>query len=140
MELTTATGLFTSNVAGAELPPPGVGFDTVIWLAELSVRSAAGIVIPRLVAELLVVAIAVPFHCTVELEMNPVPVMTTGVAAEPATVNDGAIEVIVGIGFGVGGGLGGAAIPPPQPLIIRRQERTNAEATHVPCFINNSRL
>lgn len=94
-----ATGLFTSNAAAADIPPPGAGFCTVIWLAELPVRSPAGIVIPKLVVVLLVVAIAVPFHCTVEVEMNPVPVITRGVAAEPATVDDGAIEMIVGMGF-----------------------------------------
>ena len=50
--LMTGTGLFTSNVALAEVPPPGAGFCTVIRLAELPVRSAAGIVTLKLVAEL----------------------------------------------------------------------------------------
>ena len=48
----TATGLFTSNVVLADIPPPGEGFCTVIRLAELPVRSAAGSVTLRLVAEL----------------------------------------------------------------------------------------
>jgi hypothetical protein len=48
----TATGLFTLNGVAAEAPPPGAGFCTVIRLAELPVRSAAGSVALRLVAEL----------------------------------------------------------------------------------------
>lgn len=48
----TATGLFTLNVAPADVPPPGAGFCTVIELAELPVKSAAGSVTLRLVAEL----------------------------------------------------------------------------------------
>jgi hypothetical protein len=58
----TATGLFTLNGVAAETPPPGAGFFTAIRLAELPVRSAAGSVALRLVAELKDVAIAVPFH------------------------------------------------------------------------------
>ena len=49
--------------------------------------------------------------------MNPEPVIVTGVSVEPATVEDGVIAVMAGTGFEVGGGFGGAVVPPPQPVI-----------------------
>jgi hypothetical protein len=42
IEEMTGVGLFTRNVAALEIPPPGVGFCTVIWLVELPAKSEAG--------------------------------------------------------------------------------------------------
>lgn len=58
-----------------------------------------------------------PFHCTLELEMNPEPVIVTGVSAEPAMVDEGVIAVMAGAGLEAGGGFVGADAPPPQPVI-----------------------
>jgi len=110
-------GLFTSNVAGGEVPPPGAGFCIAIWLAELPVRSAAGTVAFSSVALTNVVVSAVPFHSAVEVEMNPVPVIVTVVSVEPATVDDGLSAVMTGRGFEFGGGFVVAVVPAPQPLI-----------------------
>ena len=60
-------------------------------------------------------AIDTPFHCTVELEMNPEPVIVTGVSAEPAMVDEGVIPVMAGTGLEAGGGFVGADAPPPPP-------------------------
>ena len=62
IELIVAIGLFTSNAAPGEVPPPGPGFSTVIELAELPAISAAGIVAISSLALTSVDVIGVPFH------------------------------------------------------------------------------
>jgi hypothetical protein len=76
----------------------------------------------------------VPFHCAVELLINPDPVITIVVFGAPATTEDGVIEVIAGVGFDAGGGFGGFEFPP-QP--DTRQPRTTAW-THAGRFMGRA--
>jgi len=132
MEVMTAAGLFTSKATGAEVPPPGAGFCIVTGVAELPAKSDAGTVTVSEVALTNVVEIATPFHWTEELEMKPEPVMVRGVAAEPARVADGETEAMAGTGLGIGGGA--EDVPPPQPVMNKRPEKTQVERTHVEWF------
>jgi len=67
--------------------------------------------------------------------MNPSPTIVTDVPVEPAITEDGVIAVMAGMGFEVGVGLGGAVIPPPQPVITHMQLRTVAESKDVARFM-----
>ena len=58
--------------------------------------------------------------------MNPDPVMVTRVSGDPATVEVGVIEVMVGMGFNIGGGIGGEVAAPPQPVSAPLQESRSA--------------
>jgi len=95
----TGVGLFTLNVAAAEVPPPGVGFCTAIRLTELPVRSAAGRVAFTSVALTNVVVSAAPFQAITEDGTNPDPLMSSKVPADPASTLAGLILVIAGTGF-----------------------------------------
>lgn len=70
--------------------------------------------------------------------MNPSPAIVTDVPAEPAMTEDGVIAVMAGTGFEAGVGLGGAAVPPPQPVMAHMQDKTESESRHAARFINNS--
>ena len=72
--------------------------------------------------------------------MNPSPAIVTDVPVEPAMTEDGVIAVMAGMGFEVGVGLGGAVIPPPQPVMAHMQDKTGRESRHAARFINNSRV
>jgi hypothetical protein len=72
--------------------------------------------------------------------MNPDPVIVTGVSGEPATVDEGVVEVMAGVGFEVGEGFVGAEAPPPQPVMKKIQTRTGAKNTHVARFMGWSRV
>jgi hypothetical protein len=132
-----ATGLFTVNVAAGEVPPPGAGLSTVTMLSELPLRSAAGTAIVNWVALTNVALIAVPFHCTVEAEMNPVPSIVTAVSGAPATTEDGVSVAMAGLAFEVGGLTtgAGAAPPPPHPVINHAYSNVEARRTHGVRFI-----
>jgi hypothetical protein len=92
-------GLFTSNVAAVEVPPPGPEFCTVIRLAELPVRSAAGMVAFNSVALTNVVPSAMPFHTTTLDGTKPVPVASSSVSADPASTLAGFTLLIEGAGL-----------------------------------------
>jgi len=63
-----------------------------------------------------VVVRLLPFHCTVEDEMKLLPFTVSVNPAPPAAALVGEVEVIEGIGFGVGGGgFEEAEEPPPHP-------------------------
>src|SRR5580704_3286186 len=111
-----ANGLFTEKSTAEDVPPPGDGLATVNFAIVAVARLLAGSVALKFVAELYVVAIGAPFHWTAELEMNPEPVIVTGVSADPATLDDGVIAAMDGTGFESGGGFVRAADPPPQPV------------------------
>jgi len=113
----TGTGLFTSNVAAVELPPPGPGFCTVTWLAELPVRSAAGIVAFTSVALTNVVVSGAPFQKIIEDVTKPEPLTSSKVSPDPASTLAGLTLVMAGTGFEIGGGFVEPVVPPPQPAI-----------------------
>lgn len=68
----------------------------------------------------------VPFHCTVEEEMNPNPAIVAAVAPEPATTEDGVTALMAGTGFEAGGGFVEAGVPPAQPVMRSMDDRTEA--------------
>ena len=78
---------------------------------------------------------AFPFRLMAEVEMKPLPVTVTASELEPATRLPGAMETIVGAGFGVtaGGSEGGVVLeedlePPPQPERARKKEKRHTTA------------
>ena len=87
------------NVSEFEVPPPGVGFKTVIAAVPELAMSAAVIVAVNCVALTNVVTRALPFHCAVDPLMKFVPVSVIVNAAPPAPVEVGEIAVSVGTGF-----------------------------------------
>jgi hypothetical protein len=82
-----------------DVPPPGVGFTTVIAAVPDAAMSAAVIAAVNCVELTNVVTRALPFHCATELLMKFVPVSVNVNAALPAPVDVGAITVSVGTGF-----------------------------------------
>jgi hypothetical protein len=127
-------GLFTVNGAAAEVPPPGAGFCTVIWLAELPVRSAAGKVAFSSAALTNVVARAVPFQAITEDETKFEPITSSGMSPDPATAVAGCTLVIAGTGFWGGGGVEPEG-PPPQPAVNQKKERKGARRREVARFM-----
>lgn len=87
------------NVSEFDVPPPGVGFTTVIAAVPAAAMSAAVIAAVNCVALTNVVVRGLPFHCATELLMKLVPFRVNVNAAPPALVDVGAIEVSVGTGF-----------------------------------------
>ena len=87
------------NVNEFDVPPPGVGFKTVIAAVPELAISAAVIAAVNCVALTNVVVRALPFHCAVDPLMKFVPVNVIVNAAPPAPVNVGEIAVSVGTGF-----------------------------------------
>jgi hypothetical protein len=88
------------NVNEFDVPPPGVGFKTVIAAVPELAMSAAVIAAVNCVALTNVVVRALPFHCAVDPLMKLVPVNVSVNAAPPAPVDVGEIDVSVGTGFG----------------------------------------
>jgi hypothetical protein len=119
----TATGLFTTNDAPADVPPPGAGFCAVIWLRELPAKRFAGTVAFISVALTNVAVNGVPFHTAVVAEMKLDPVMSTTVSPAPAVTAAGDRDAMEGTGLlAAGGGVTDPELPPPQPL----RSKTNA--------------
>ena len=99
----TGTGGTLVKVAGADTPPPGGGFATVIFASPAVARSAAVNAMVSWVALCTVVVRALPAKEAVELWTKPVPVTTTFVAPLPAVTDAGESEVIFGTAFTGGG-------------------------------------
>jgi hypothetical protein len=108
----TATGLFTSKIAGAEVPPPGAGFCTTIRLAELPVRSAAGSVAVTSVLLTSVVTSGALFQMATEAARKLFPFTSRVVAVAPAVTFAGVTLVIVGAGLFTEKSIA-ADVPPP---------------------------
>lgn len=89
----------TMNVSELEVPPPGVGFMTVIAAVPEVAISTAVMAAVNCVALTKVVVRALPFHCTTLVLMKLVPLMVKVNAAPPTGVVVGASEVIVGTGL-----------------------------------------
>src|SRR5712691_10324116 len=83
-EESAGTGLTAVMVkaTAAEVPPPGVGVNTVIGAEPAVVRSLAGMLAVSWVALTKVVVRVPPFHCTTEagMKLEPVSVRVTGPA------------------------------------------------------------
>ena len=116
IELTVGTGLFTVNVTGVDVPPPGAGFVTVTpGVLPGAATSPARINAVNCVALTNVVARAAPPKFTVDVLTKLVPVTVNVNPAEPATILFGESDVTVGAGFGAALMLKFTAfdVPPP---------------------------
>jgi hypothetical protein len=87
------------NVCAFEVPPPGVGFTTVMEAVPAAAISDAGTVAVSCVEETNVVAREVPPQRTVEVETKFVPVTVTVNWGPPAVAQAGLIAVVVGTGL-----------------------------------------
>jgi hypothetical protein len=87
------------NVSEFDVPPPGVGFTTVIAAVPELAMSAAVIAAVNCVALTNVVVRALPLNCAVDPLIKFVPVNVIVNAAPPAPVDVGEIAVSVGTGF-----------------------------------------
>lgn len=93
------TGLFTVNVEIPDVPPPGVGLDTVTLNVPAAAICAAAMAAEICVALMNVVAVAVPLKFTTEDELKFVPFTVNAKAAPPAVPLVGEIVVMVGTGL-----------------------------------------
>src|SRR3989454_1016756 len=105
-------GLLTGNVCAAEVPPPGVGVNTVTCGVPAVAMSAAGIAAVSWVALMKVVVRAAPFHCTALPFTNPVPFTVSVKPAPPKGVLAGDSEEIVGAALLIES-VRAAEVPPP---------------------------
>jgi len=96
--MTGAGGLIV-NVCAFEVPPPGAGFTTVTDAVPTAATFAAGTTAVSCVEETNVVVRAEPFQSTVEVETNLVPFTVRVNWADPAVVEAGLIELVVGTGL-----------------------------------------
>lgn len=136
--VTAGAGLFTEKSTAADVPPPGGGFTTVKVATVAFARLLGARVMLKLVAELYVVAMGVPFHCAVEEDMNPDPAIITGVSREPATIEDGVTAVMEGTGFEAGSGFVEAGDPPPQPVMKNIDDRTEGRRARGAACVRDS--
>ena len=111
-EETEGTGLLIANVSAPEMPPPGVGVETVTVTMPSVVMSAPVIAACKPVPETKVVGRALPFHWTVEEETKLVPVTVNVNPALPATTELGLRDPPASEGIGLGAG---PLEPPPHP-------------------------
>ena len=77
------------NVSAPDVPPPGVGLNTVTEAVPAVAMSLAGTAAVNCVAVPGVVTNAAPFHFTTEVLMKFVPVTVSVNAAPPAVAEDG---------------------------------------------------
>lgn len=98
-EVITGVGLLIVNVTGDEVPPPGVGVNTVIAAVPPEVMSDAGIDAVSVVELTKLVVRLFPFHRTVLPFTKFVPVAVSVNAAEPDVTVSGFSVVSDGTGF-----------------------------------------
>ena len=82
-----------------DVPPPGLGFTTVIDAVPAVATRDAGTVAVSCVEETKLVARGAPFQFTVEVETKLVPFTVKMKSALPAAIQVGLIEVVVGTGL-----------------------------------------
>jgi hypothetical protein len=92
-------GCLIVNVKGAEVPPPGVGLNTVTAAVPTALTSAAVIAARKAVWDTKVVVRAAPFHCTVDADMKFDPVTINVNAGSPANAELGIKDPITGAGL-----------------------------------------
>jgi hypothetical protein len=102
IEVAEGTGLLVEvivNVSPDEVPPPGVGLNTVTVAVPAEAILAAGTVAVTLVAETYVVVRLVPFHLTTEEEIKLLPFTVKVNEDPPAAAEVGLKEVAAGTGL-----------------------------------------
>jgi len=95
--VTAGVGLMIEKLDGAELPPPGVGFESTRFVTCPAASAEAGTVACMLVALTYVVCSAAPFRVVAVEEIYPVPVKVSVCAGEPAGTPIGETDVIVAL-------------------------------------------
>jgi hypothetical protein len=103
------------NVCTFDLPPPGLGFTTVIDAVPAVVTREAGTVAVSWMDETNVVVSAVPFQFTVEVETKFVPFTVRVKSVLPVVTQFGLIEVVVGTGLLMV--ISSVAVPVPPALV-----------------------
>jgi hypothetical protein len=98
-DATVGEGLPMVKVSPLEVPPPGVGVETVTVAVPLTAMSAVVIAACKLVLETKVVERVLPFHWTVDVGMKFVPVTVNVKPAPPATAELGFKDATVGEGL-----------------------------------------
>ena len=93
------TGLLIVKVTVLDVPPPGVGLNTVTEAVPGLVMSPAGTVAVSCVALINVVVNATPFHRTIAPLTKLVPVTASVNAGPPRVRNIGDSDPTVGVGF-----------------------------------------
>ena len=99
MPVVEGVGFLIVSVCAFDVPPPGVGFTTVIGAVPAVTISPAVITAVTVVEEIKVVVRAEPLKSTVDDALKFVPVMARVNCAPPATVEVGEIEIVVGTGL-----------------------------------------
>ena len=89
MEVSVGTGLLIVNVCAFDIPPPGVGFTTVMDAVPAVAISPAVIVAVSVVEETKVVARAEPLKSTVDEALKLVPLTVSMNCTPPAVVEAG---------------------------------------------------
>ena len=97
--ITGAGASLTVKVRATEAPPPGVGLKTVTGTVPADAMSVVCTVAFNWVEETRVVERPVPFHCTTELELKPVPFMVSVNGALAVRTVAGLMLVVVGSGL-----------------------------------------
>src|SRR5271157_4244407 len=97
--ITGAGASLIVKVRGAEVPPPGVGLKTVTGTVPADAMSVVCTVAFNWVEETRVVERPVPFHCTTELELKPLPFMVSVNDALAVRTVAGLMLVVVGSGL-----------------------------------------
>jgi hypothetical protein len=113
-ELMVGTALIV-NVCALDVPPPGLGFTTVMDAVPAVATRDADTVAVSCVEETKLVARAAPFQFTVEVETNLVPFTVKVKSALPAVIQVGLIEVVVGTGLLMV--ITSVAVPVPPELV-----------------------
>src|SRR5882724_458453 len=99
IDVSVGAGLLIVNVCALEVPPPGVGLNTVTDAVPPVAISAAVICAWSCVALTYVVVRLLPFQRTTDVIAKFVPVAVSVNAAPPAEALVGEIELSVGTGF-----------------------------------------
>jgi hypothetical protein len=117
----TGGGLLMVKFAGADVPPPGAGLNTVMAATPPSARSAAGTVALRELSVENVVAISVPFQRTADPLTKAEPETAIESCAAPAIVVAGVTLLMVGTALSdcAGGKEGDDELVPPHPFASR---------------------
>src|SRR6266699_156094 len=94
-----AGGDTTVKVCAFDIPPPGVGLNTVMLNVPAVVRSVAGIETVNCVELTTVVVLAEPANCTTDVDTKSVPFTVSVNAAAPTILFVGEMLVVVGTGL-----------------------------------------
>src|SRR5712691_8777609 len=106
------------KATAAEVPPPGVGVNTVIGAEPAVVRSLGGMLAVSWVALTKVVVRVPPFHCTTEAGTKPLPVTARVKAGPPCSALLGESDPSAGTGLrDVMMKATAAEVPPPGVVV-----------------------